>query len=294
MKKYKILVTGGSGFLGSHLVDCIDKAGHKAIIFDSIKSNYVKETQKQIVGSILDAKLVQKSVKNCDYVFHFAAIADIEKSKNNPNETIKNNILGTQILLDACVKNKIKRFIFASTIYVYSNLGSFYRLSKQTCESLIEEYSKEFGLKYTILRFGSLYGTRANQFNSIRNIIIQAIEKKQIVRHSNGEEIREYIHVKDAAELSFNMIKKEFSNKHFIITGNQSLKIKELLVLIREIFNNKIKIIYKKNKYDSHYEILPYSYKPQMAKKITPNPSYELGEGILEIIYEIDNRSIKR
>ena len=140
----RILVTGGSGFLGSHLVDYINDKGYEVIIFDKIKSKYLKKNQKQIIGDILDTKLIENSVKNCDFVFHFAAMSNIEKSKIEPNQIINNNILGTQILLDACKKYKIKRFIFSSTIYVYSDLGSFYRLSKQTCESLIEEYSKEF------------------------------------------------------------------------------------------------------------------------------------------------------
>ena len=84
------------------------------------------------------------------------------------------------------------------------------------------------------------------------------------------------------------MIKKKFKNKHFIITGSQNLKIKELFLHIKEIFNDKIKIVYKKNIINSHYNFLPYSYKPEMAKKITPNPSYDFGEGLLEIIYEIE------
>ena len=72
------------------------------------------------------------------------------------------------------------------------------------------------------------------------------------------------------------------------------MKMKELLLMIKEIFGNKIKIIYKKNKVSSHYEITPYSYRPQIAKKITPNPSYDFGQGVLEAIYDIEKDLNKR
>jgi UDP-glucose 4-epimerase len=83
--------------------------------------------------------------------------------------------------------------MFASTIYVYSELGSFYRVSKQACEKIVEEYQKEFDLDYTILRYGSLYGPRANEFNFISNALVQALKNKKIVRRGDGKEVRECI-----------------------------------------------------------------------------------------------------
>ena len=168
MNNKKVLVTGSSGFIGSHVADMLEKEGHEVILFDATPSKYKSENQKEFIGDILNPDDIEKAIKNCDVVYHFAAQADIGASSVIPSKTISANIVGTQNILDAALKYKVNRFMFASTIYVYSELGSFYRVSKQACEKIIEEYQREFDLGYTMLRFGSLYGPRANKFNGIR------------------------------------------------------------------------------------------------------------------------------
>jgi UDP-glucose 4-epimerase len=167
-------------------------------------------------------------------------------------------------------------------------LGSFYRVSKQACEKIIEEYQLEYNLNYTILRFGSLYGPRANRFNGIQDFLTQALKNKKIVRRGDGEEIREYIHVKDAAKLSVRALEDKNINKHLIITGNQQIKVKDLLIMIKEILDGDIKIEFGQEEELHHYEITPYSYKPQVAKKITTMTHYDLGQGLLDQIYDIE------
>jgi UDP-glucose 4-epimerase len=190
--------------------------------------------------------------------------------------------------LEMARKTSVKRVLFASTIYVYSELGSFYRVSKQACEKIIEEYQREFDLDYTILRFGSLYGPRANDFNAIRSFLIHAIKEKKIIRRGDGEELREYIHVKDAARLSVVALDEKHKNKHLIITGNQQIKVKDLLTMIREIFNGEIEIKFDLEDKLHHYEITPYSFKPQVAQKITSDTFYDLGQGILDLLYDLE------
>ena len=241
-KNKKVLVTGSSGFLGSHIVDCLIDRGYDVIGLDLQESNYNQGLKDFYCIDILDYKSIERSLKGCDYVYHLAGIADIGESVENPEKTINGNIIGTLNLLKASLKLSIERFIFASTIYVYSDLGGFYRVTKQACEKIIEQYQKSFGLNYTILRYGSLYGTRANNFNSIKNMLKEALDKGIISRRGNGEEIREYIHIRDAAKLSVKILDSKYENRHFIVTGNQSMKIKELLYMIKEIFENKIKI----------------------------------------------------
>jgi UDP-glucose 4-epimerase len=294
MQNKKILITGSSGFIGSHVADALTKKGHDVILFDSEESKYKKENQKEVVGSLLSIQDVSKAIKGCDVVYHFAAQADIETSRNDPLKTIETNIIGTHNILDAAKKAKIKRFIFASTIYVYSDLGSFYRVSKQACEKIIEEYQKEFNLNFTILRFGSLYGPRANNFNGIKSFLMQALKNKKIVRKGNGNEVREYIHVKDAAKLSIKALKQNYKNKHLIISGNQQIKVKDLLLMIKEIFNSKIQIEFGKEEELYHYDITPYNYKPQIAKKITSNTFYDIGQGLIDQIYDIDKEINKK
>jgi UDP-glucose 4-epimerase len=288
MKNNKILVTGSSGFIGSHVADALEEKGYQVVLFDSIPSKYKSKNQKEFVGDILNYSDIEKAMKGCYAVYHFAAQADIGSSSQIPAETINSNIIGTLNVLEAAKNCKIDRFIFASTIYVYSQLGSFYRVSKQACEKIIEEYQREFGLYYTILRFGSLYGPRANDFNAIRSFLIHAIKEKKIIRRGDGEELREYIHVKDAARLSVVALDEKHKNMHLIITGNQQIKIKDLLKMIREIFNGEIEIKFDLEEELHHYEITPYNYKPQVAQKIISDTFYDLGQGILDLLYDLE------
>ncbi|OFZ55949.1 MAG: hypothetical protein A2328_03940 [Bdellovibrionales bacterium RIFOXYB2_FULL_36_6] len=178
----------------------------------------------------------------------------------------------------------MKRYIFASTIYVYSDSGSFYRASKQSCELFIESYQKEYGIDFTILRYGSLYGPRSDETNWIQHVIKAALNDGKIVRKGDGEEIREYIHVKDAALLTVKMMDEEYKNQYAVITGQQTMKIKDVLTLINEIMGNKLKIKFVKEGNEGHYEITPYSFKPKFAKKITSNSFVDFGQGILELL----------
>ena len=227
-------------------------------------------------------------MEGCDVVYHFAAQADINASNDSPLNTIESNIMGTQNVLEVSREIGLKRFIFASTVYVFSDLGSFYRVSKQASEKIIEEYNKQFNLNYTILRYGSLYGARANKFNFISNILIQALNEK-IERKGDGKELREYIHVKDAARLSIQALDEEYENQHLIITGHQQIRVKDLLYMIKEIFNNEIEISFGGEKDIHHYQITPYNYKPKIAKKLSPNEYYDLGQGLLEQIYDLSD-----
>jgi UDP-glucose 4-epimerase len=293
MKQNKVLVTGSSGFIGSHVADALDGENYRVILFDSVPSNYKTENQEEFIGDILNPGDIETAMKGCDVVFHFAAQADIGISSNIPTSTITANIIGTQNVLEAARKHKVNRFLFASTIYVYSELGSFYRVSKQACEKIIEEYQREFDLNFTILRYGSLYGPRANEFNFISKVLIQALKNKKIVRRGDGNEMREYIHVKDAAQLSVDALDDKYKNKHLIITGNQSIKVKDLLIMIEEIFGGEIEIEFGDEEEMHHYEITPYNYKPQIAKKITPVTYHDLGQGLMDQIYDLEMNADK-
>lgn len=284
----RVLITGGSGFIASHIADVLVEKGYHVILFDTIPSKYKTKGQTEIIGDILNVNDINSAMEGCSKVYHFAAQADIGNSSKNPTKTININIIGTQNVLEVARQQKVERVLFASTIYVYSELGSFYRVSKQACEKIIEEYQREFGLDYTILRFGSLYGPRANDFNAIRNFLVHAIKEKKIIRRGDGEELREYIHVKDAARLSVVALEEKHKNKHLIITGNQQIKVKDLLTMIREIFNGEIGIKFDLEDELHHYEITPYNYKPQVGQKLTSDTFYDLGQGILDLLYDLE------
>jgi len=263
----KAIVFGGSGFLGSHVADALLNKGYEVTIFDLAGSAYLQTGQNMIVGNILDRDAVKKAVKGCDVAYNFAGVADLEKAKQNPVRAVEINILGNTIILDACREHGIKRFVFASSLYVYSKTGSIYRCSKQACELIIENYHEDYGLPYTILRYGSLYGLRADENNWIYKVINQAISEGKITRYGDGEELREYIHVEDAARCSVDILSKEFENEYVIITGYQQMKIKNMMKMINEMLGNRLELEFLPANSNLHYEITPYSFSPKIAKK---------------------------
>jgi len=284
----KVLVVGGSGFLGSHVADELTEKGYEVTIFDQKKSTWINDNQKFIESDLLDREHVIKSLEGFNFVIHFAGIADIGESKEKPLETIETNIIGTANLLEGCRKNKIEKFIFASSVYVFSKYGSFYGKSKQACELLIEEYQNEFNLDYIHVRYGSLYGPRAQEWNGLKKYISEIIKNKQIDFSGNGEEKREYIHVKDAAIMTASLLESDEKNIAVNITGHQVISTLDLFKLIFEVLQLEEKInLSKESNVVSHYKISPYSFQPKESKKLVPKKFIDIGQGVLEIIKEI-------
>jgi UDP-glucose 4-epimerase len=287
----RVLVTGGSGFLGKSISDFFSKNGHQVIVFDKCEPQNLLDGQTYVKGDLFDNKSLDQALKNVDIVLHFAAQADIDYSEENPEETLENNIHGTINLLKKVKDLNLKRFFFSSSVYVNSKHGSFYGVSKQCCEKIIEEYSRRYGLDFTILRYGSLYGPNANEFNSISSIIQSALSSKSIERSGDGEEIREYVFIDDAAEMTYETLSEDYKNKHVFISGNQQIKVKDLLVMINEILGGDIKISYKeKDNNQLHYGITPYSHKMNSAKRIVLKNFTDLGDGLLQVIQGIADK----
>ena len=152
----KVLITGSSGYLASHVADVFTKKGHQIILFDKKRSIFKKKNQKMIIGDLMNEKQLNKCFKNINTVLHFAASADLYESNKNPFNTVENNIIGTIKVLKACLKNKVKKIIFASSIYAISEQGGIYSTTKLSSEMLIEKLCKKYKIKFVILRFGSV------------------------------------------------------------------------------------------------------------------------------------------
>lgn len=286
----KIIVFGGSGFIGSHVADVLTEKGYKVKIFDINKSLYLKTDQEMIIADILDYEQVCEAVEDAYAIYNFAGLADIHKANEKPLDTIKFNILGNAHILEAIKKQNIHRYIFASTVYVYSNSGSFYRSSKQACESYIHDYSIKYNIPYTVLRYGSLYGPRADKSNFISQLLKEGLTKKKLTYLGDGEEIRDYIHVEDAARCSVDILDQNFVNQNVILTGHQQIKIKDLLVMVNEMLGSDLKIELKKEFTDLHYEVTPYSFNPKIGKKYISNYYLDMGQGLLQCIEEIHKK----
>jgi UDP-glucose 4-epimerase len=286
--KDKVVVIGGSGFLGSHLADALAEAGYAVSIFDVRQSPWLRQDQEMILGDIRDEEALRDCIAGARYVYHLAGIADIGEAARSPRVTVEHNIIGSTAVLQSCLQAKVERILFASTLYVYSQQGSFYRVSKQAVELLIEAYHERFGLEYTILRYGSLYGPRAQEWNGLKRYVTQAVRGGRIDYPGTGEERREYIYVIDAARLSMEALASDYANQRLTLTGTQILNSGELLRMIQEILGGKVEITFSpEQRNPEHYELTPYRFTPRVARKIVPNAFVDIGQGILDLVEEV-------
>ena len=286
----KVVLFGGSGFLGSYVADELIRRGFDVTVADLYKSENVQNIKKFEKVDILNIEGIKKILKDVSIVYNFSAIAELDEAINNPVSTFQVNVMGNLNILEACREvGGIERFVYASSAYALSNYGSFYGISKQSSEKLTEEYYKKYGLKYTVIRYGSLYGERASNNNSIYKLLRSAIKNRELHYERDGEELREYIHAADAAKLSVDILEdRQYEDQHIILTGTERLKRIELITMINEIMGNRLKIKKVLDKNIGHYKITPYSYNPTVAKKLVANPFIDLGQGLLECIQEIN------
>lgn len=284
----KVVVTGGAGFMGSHTAEELTRRGYHVLVFDQTESPWLHPDQEMMIGDVLDPKSLAMAMKGARYVYHFAGIADIEESRSRPVETMNLNVMGASLVVEAARQSGVERVIFASTMYVYSPFGSFYRASKQAAETIIEAYQQEYALDYTFLRYGSLYGPRAQDWNGLRKYVQQVVEGGQITYAGTGEEKREYIHVYDAARLSVDVLDDKHRNRAITVTGSQILSSKEMMDLIFEIAGKKSDIVLTDTERKGyHYNLTPYRYTPKQAFKLVPSEFIDIGQGILELVEEL-------
>jgi UDP-glucose 4-epimerase len=286
----KIIVFGGNGFLGSYVVEELQRRGHETYLADLNNSFF--ENNNYYECDILDRERVNEVLfEKFDAVYNFAGFASLDESIKSPFETLNLNFNGNLNILDACKTYKVKHYIYASSAYAMNMKGSFYGISKLASEKVIEEYNKRFNIDFTIIRYGSVYSERYSHNNYLYNLIKKAINTGVIKHEGDGEEIREYIHASDAAHLSVDILEKpEYINQHLILTGLEQMKRIKLFEMIKEISNDDIKIKLLDGGYKHHYKITPYQFQPSLSKKLIANPYIDMGQGILEIIREIKEK----
>lgn len=281
------VVLGAGGFLGSHVADALSNAGYQVRLFDQQPSPFRRPEQEMIIGDLMDVKQVTDALQGATVVYNFAAIADIDEATNKPLATANINVIGNMHALEAARLANVRRFVFASSIYVYSESGSFYRASKQAAERFTETYHERYGLEYTILRYGSLYGRRSDQRNGIYRMLHEALHDRSITYHGSGEAIREYIHVEDAARMSVQVLAPEFANRHLILTGQEKMRIRDVMTMISEMMPWEVALHFDADKPGHHYQITPYAFQPRVGRKLVSNEHVDLGQGLLDCMQEI-------
>jgi len=284
----KIIILGGNGFLGSHLAEKLTFLGHKVTIFDNFVKKKKSKKINYISGNILDLKKLNRAISKKDVVFNFAAVSDIEESINKPKLTADINIVGNINAIECAIRHKIKKYIFASTIYVHSSQGGFYKVSKQSSELFLEEYYKRKKLPYSILRFGTIYGPGSNKNNGLKKIVYNAIKKKKLIYSGSSKAKRRFLHVDDAIKACIKIISSKYNNKNLLITGDKIFKLTSVMKIVKEIFQIKSKIKYLNKKGSGHYNESPYSYIPRKDENFFIKSKKNLVAGIKELKDEIN------
>ncbi|MDB3890134.1 SDR family NAD(P)-dependent oxidoreductase [Candidatus Pelagibacter sp.] len=251
-----ILVTGGSGFIGSHIVETLKEANHKVFNIDRTNSNFADVYQDIDIN---DSASVEKFLKEnkIEYVYHIAAIANARRSLENVQETMINNVAGTASILNACANANIKKVILASTVWVYnaadknnskkengnilldeeSNIlptcgGHFYTTSKLCSEFLCQDFKSLKNLNFTILRYGIPYGPRMWPGLVLRAFTENALSNKPIVINGDGSAKRRFINVKDLAQGHLLALDSKADNQIYNLEGDKDITIKELADLV--------------------------------------------------------------
>lgn len=247
----RILVTGGAGFIASHLVEKLVSLGAKVTVLDNFSTGklvHLKSVAHAINLFYADVRSeysCYKATNNQNLVFHFAAFVSVAESMQSPDLCYKINIDGTHNMLKACKKNNIASFIFSSSSAVYGDKNDIcsendalspqspYAVSKQEAEILCKQYAHQDGLNTTILRYFNVYGDRQNPQGSYAAVVArfkeQLLTGKPITIFGTGKQTRDFIHVSKIVEATLLMGMKKSSGEVFNIGSGKSLNLFELI-----------------------------------------------------------------
>ncbi len=248
----KVLVTGGSGFIGSHVVDKLRDKGVKVRIFDSLIPATCGDGIEYYQGSILDLNELRFAMSGIDAVMHLAAVADVKDVLEDPHYSEAINVRGTINVLEAARKAKIRRVVYGSTVWVYSDADEdkvdestplhapshLYTATKLTGEYYCQTYSKLYGLEYTILRYGIPYGPRARDGAVIPIFVKKALSGTPLTIAGDGSQFRKFVYVEDLAEGNVLALQSAGRNKKYNLDGQETVTIKQIAETIKKILGD--------------------------------------------------------
>lgn len=311
----KILVTGGAGFIGANFIHWVLKNRDWEIInldkltyagnLENLKGIEDNSRYEFVQGDVCDPKLVNALMKKVDYVVHFAAESHVDRSVLEPGIFIQTNVVGTQVMLQAALENKIKRFQHVSTDEVYGALElddgkkfdeetpyaphSPYSASKASSDHLVRAYGDTFGLEYTITNCSNNYGPYQFPEKIIPLFVANAQEDKPLPIYGTGKAVRDYLYVDDHCEAIALVLEKGKSQETYCIGGDSEKNGIEMAETILSALNKpKSLMTYVKDRpgHDMRYAI-DFS---KITKELGWKPRLTFEEGIEKTIqWYLDN-----
>jgi UDP-glucose 4-epimerase len=247
----RVLVTGGAGFIGSHVVDRLCADGHEPRIFDLVHSPYLNGDVEWAVGDLLDRRALDKAMSGCDAVIHLAAVADVHDVAADPTRAELVNTRGTQVALESACATGVGRFLYASTVWVYGGADGngrivdentplvvpnhLYTATKLAGEMYCRSYAEMYGLGQVTLRFGIPYGPRSRAAAVVATFVARARAGKSIVVAGDGLQSRQFVYVEDLAEGVVAALRADPPPAVYNLVGKDAITIREVAEQVRDL-----------------------------------------------------------
>ncbi len=246
----RVLVTGGSGFIGSHVVDKLRALGHEPVIYDLRPSPWHEPgTVEERLGSITDREALERALHSCDAVAHLAAVADVNDVHASPEDAERVNARGTVAVLEAARRAGVKRIVYASTIWVYSDCAGdavdeetllpapshLYTSTKLAGELYCKAYQELYGIDYTILRFGIPYGPRAREAAVIPAFVNKAFAGEALTVAGDGSQSRRFVYVEDLADGVALAVSDVARNRVYNLASDENVSIKQIAETVKDL-----------------------------------------------------------
>ena len=322
-KKENILVTGGAGYIGSHIVELLIKTKSNIIIIDNLVTGHKKLLNKKAKFIKVDIKnktLITKIINDYEIssIIHLAGSLNVSEAEKNKKKYFKNNVEGTLNLIKACKNSFVKNIIFSSSCSVYGNVKgsvnekmkpnpqSYYALTKYKAEEIIKKFSKKYNYKYGILRYFNVAGAspsgkigeiETSHGHLIKNIAIQSLKKKPVIniygndyKTKDGTCVRDYIHVSDLATIHIMALKYINKNSKSLILNCGYGKPYSVLDIanIFKIKKKNTQIRFKKRRPGDIAEV--YSNTKKINKILKLKVKYDNLENILDSAYKWEKK----
>jgi len=258
MRGRKVVVTGGSGFIGSHVVDALCDAGHEVVVIDHRVRPQRNDVAFEDVD-LLDLSSVLVATRGAEHVFHLAAVSNVNYAFKYPVYSTALNVVGTANVLEAARINGAKRVHLASTVWVYNGVpdgvpadesvpfhlggaGHIYTSTKMACEMLCHNYATLYDLPFTVLRYGVPYGPRMREELLIPTFLRKALRGEPLTVAGDGKQFRKFVYVRDLADAHVVAMGERAENETYNLEGNRSVSVLEVAERIREHVGPQVRI----------------------------------------------------
>jgi UDP-glucose 4-epimerase len=245
-----ILVTGGAGFIGSHVVDLLCAAGYVPRIFDLVSPSWNGDAE-WVVGDLLDRTALVRAIRGCDAVVHLAAVADVGAVAADPARADLVNVRGTQFVLEAARQVGVRRFVYASTVWVYGGVNAngtpvdedtplvlpshFYTATKLAGEMYCRSYGSLYELDQTILRFGIPYGPRSRPAAVVPAFVARARSGLPLQIAGDGLQARQFVYVEDLAAGVVAALSESSPSGVYNLVGEESVSVRAIADHVRRL-----------------------------------------------------------